>query len=129
MSRYLASRIGQALIVLWAAFTASFILLQALPGDAILIKFLNPELGLGPEQIADIRASYGADIPLTAQYLHTILNFLSGNFALVSRSVRRNSPSRSRLFRRCSPGRGCAPSFSPCRPCSSRPRSSGWEFC
>jgi peptide/nickel transport system permease protein len=80
MSRYLASRIGQALIVLWAAFTASFILLQALPGDAVLIKFLNPELGLGPEQIADIRASYGADIPLIAQYLHTILNFLSGNF-------------------------------------------------
>ena len=80
MSRYLASRIGQALIVLWAAFTASFILLQALPGDAILIKFLNPELGLGPEQIADIRASYGADIPLTAQYLHTIVNFFSGNF-------------------------------------------------
>jgi peptide/nickel transport system permease protein len=80
MSRYLISRIGQALIVLWAAFTASFILLQALPGDAILIKFLNPELGLGPEQIADIRASYGADIPLAAQYLHTIVNFLSGHF-------------------------------------------------
>jgi peptide/nickel transport system permease protein len=73
-------RIGQAAIVLWAAFTVSFVLLQALPGDAILIKFLNPELGLGPEQIADIRASYGADIPLWAQYAHTVANFLSGDF-------------------------------------------------
>jgi peptide/nickel transport system permease protein len=80
MSRYVIGRIGQAVIVLWAAFTASFILLQALPGDAILIKFLNPELGLGPEQIAEIRASYGADIPLWAQYLHTVSNFLSGDF-------------------------------------------------
>jgi peptide/nickel transport system permease protein len=80
MSRYVIGRIGQAVIVLWAAFTASFVLLQALPGDAILIKFLNPELGLGPEQIAEIRASYGADIPLWGQYLHTVSNFLSGDF-------------------------------------------------
>ena len=46
MNRYLALRIGQALLVLWAAFTLSFILLQAMPGDAVLIKFQNPELGL-----------------------------------------------------------------------------------
>ena len=53
---YLARRAGQALIVLAIAFTATFVLLQVLPGDAILIKFENPELGLSPEQIADIRA-------------------------------------------------------------------------
>lgn len=80
MSRYVIGRVGQALLVLWAAFTVSFVLLQALPGDAILIKFLNPELGLGPEQIAEIRASYGADVPLLSQYLHSIVNFLSGEF-------------------------------------------------
>jgi len=80
MSRYVIGRIGQALLVLWAAFTVSFVLLQALPGDAILIKFLNPELGLSPEQIAEIRASYGADVPLLSQYLHSIANFLSGDF-------------------------------------------------
>jgi peptide/nickel transport system permease protein len=80
MSRNLVNRIGQAALVLWAAFTVSFILLQALPGDAVLIKFLNPELGLGPDQIADIRASYGADIALWRQYLHSIGNFLTGDF-------------------------------------------------
>lgn len=80
MSRYVIGRIGQAVLVLWAAFTVSFILLQALPGDAVLIKFLNPELGLGPEQIADIRASYAADSPLIMQYLHTAANFLTGHF-------------------------------------------------
>jgi peptide/nickel transport system permease protein len=79
MLRYLTGRIGQALLVLWAAFTVSFILLQALPGDAILIKFQSPDLGLSPDQIAAIRASYGADSPLWQQYFHAIGNFLSGD--------------------------------------------------
>jgi len=80
MTRYLLGRIGQAVLVLWAAFTAAFILLQALPGDAILIKFQNPELGLSPDQIAEIRQSYGADSPLWTQYLHTLGNTLTGDF-------------------------------------------------
>ncbi|MGW4471062.1 ABC transporter permease [Nonomuraea sp. NPDC004354] len=69
---------GQAALVLWAAFTASYVLLQLLPGDAILIKFQNPELGLSPEQIARIREYYGSDGP--AAYLHTLLGFLRGDF-------------------------------------------------
>ncbi|MES2610331.1 MAG: ABC transporter permease [Pseudomonadota bacterium] len=103
-SRYLARRIGQALLVLWAAFTASFILLQALPGDAILIKFLNPELGLGPQEIADIRASYGADTPVWNQYLHSLGGFLTGNFGYsvqagvpVSQGLATNLPPTLRL--------------------------------
>lgn len=102
--RYLARRIGQALLVLWAAFTASFILLQALPGDAILIKFLTPELGLGPQEIADIRASYGADTPVWNQYLHSLAGFLTGNFGYsvqagvpVSQGLATNLPPTLRL--------------------------------
>ncbi|NYI07332.1 ABC transporter permease [Allostreptomyces psammosilenae] len=80
MTRYLTLRLGQAVLVLWAAFTVSFLLLRLLPGDTILIKFLNPELGLTPEQIADIQAYYGTDQPALAQYLHTALGFLRGDF-------------------------------------------------
>lgn len=79
MSRYVSGRFGQALLVLWAAFTVSFILLQVLPGDAILIKFQNPDMGLSPAQIADMRAAYGADMPVWQQYLHTLGNFLRGD--------------------------------------------------
>lgn len=79
MLKYLSGRTGQALLVLWAAFTLSFILLQVLPGDAILIKFQNPDMGLSPAQIADMRAAYGADVPLWQQYLHTLGNFLRGD--------------------------------------------------
>jgi len=80
MSRFFSVRIGQALLVLWAAFTLSFVLLQALPGDAILIKFQDPSMGLSPAQIEEMRAAYGADLPLWQQYLHTLGSFLHGDF-------------------------------------------------
>lgn len=80
MTRHLLNRIGQAAIVLLLAFTASFLLLQALPGDALLIKYQNPEMGLSAEQIAEIRVLYGADAPIWAQFGNTLWNFLQGSF-------------------------------------------------
>jgi peptide/nickel transport system permease protein len=80
MSHYLLSRLGQGVLVLWAAFTLSFVLLQVLPGDAVLIKFQNPDLGLSPAQIAEMRLAYGADSPLWRQYLHSLLAMLRGDF-------------------------------------------------
>jgi peptide/nickel transport system permease protein len=79
MQRYLLSRIGQAVLVLWAAFTIAFVLLQALPGDALLIKYQNPDMGLSPAEIEDIRDSYGANTPLFLQYIHSLGGFLTGN--------------------------------------------------
>jgi peptide/nickel transport system permease protein len=79
MTRYLIGRFAQALLVLWATFTLSFLLLQALPGDAILIKFEGGDFGLSPQQIADLRIAYGADAPIWTQYLHTLTQFLSGD--------------------------------------------------
>ncbi|WGW11615.1 ABC transporter permease [Saxibacter everestensis] len=77
---YVFRRVGQAVIVLLAAFTGAFILLQALPGDAIMIKFENPELGLSADQIQNIRLSYGIDTPLVIQYVHTLAGFITGDF-------------------------------------------------
>lgn len=80
MVRYLAGRIGQALVVLAAAFTVSFLLLQSLPGDAVLIRFLGGDMGLTPEQLAEIRGLYGADAPIWDQYLASAANVLTGDF-------------------------------------------------
>ena len=80
MTYFLLRRIAQALLVLLAAFTVSFVLLQVLPGDAILIKFQGSDMGLSAAQIADIRASYGADIPIWEQYAHALRNVLTGDF-------------------------------------------------
>lgn len=77
---FVLRRAGQAAIVLIAAFTATFFLLQLLPGDAILIKFSDPSLGLSPEQLDSIRSTYGADASWWEQYLHAGLGFLSGDF-------------------------------------------------
>ena len=77
---FVLRRAGQAAIVLIAAFTATFFLLQLLPGDAILIKFSDPSLGLSPEQLDGIRATYGTDLPWWQQYLHAGLGFLGGDF-------------------------------------------------
>ncbi|MXP58036.1 ABC transporter permease [Pantoea sp. Taur] len=80
MQRSLLRRVGQSVLVLWTAFTLSFLLLQVLPGDAVLIKFQNPDLGLSPDQIAEMRLAYGADNPLWQQYFHTLLAMLHGDF-------------------------------------------------
>lgn len=80
MGHFLLRRVGQGVLVLWAAFTLSFLLLQVLPGDAVLIKFQNPDLGLSPAQIAEMRLAYGADTPLWQQYFHTLFAMLHGDF-------------------------------------------------
>ncbi|KQQ65851.1 ABC transporter permease [Microbacterium sp. Leaf320] len=77
---FVLRRAGQAAIVLIAAFTATFFLLQLLPGDATLIKFSDPSLGLSPEQLDGIRATYGADLPWWQQYVHAVLGFVAGDF-------------------------------------------------
>ncbi len=80
MSAYLLRRFGQGCWSCGRHLPSLFSLLQVLPGDAVLIKFQNPDLGLSPAQIADMRLTYGADSPLWRQYLHTLLAMLHGDF-------------------------------------------------
>lgn len=104
MTRYILSRLAQAAIVVWATFTISFLLLQALPGDAIIIKFLSPELGLGADEVQALRAAYGVDEPLLVQYGQTLGNFLRGDFGYsvqagvpVAQALLANLPATARL--------------------------------
>lgn len=76
---YLLSRLGQAATVLLVAFTAAFLLLQAMPADALMIRFESPELGLSPDQIAELRIAYGVDAPLHVQYWHSLSGVLRGD--------------------------------------------------
>lgn len=77
---YVFRRLGSSLLVLVVAFTVAYVLLAALPGDAIMARYGNPDLGLSPEQIDEIRARYGADRPAIAQYFITAGEFLRGDF-------------------------------------------------
>ena len=79
MGRYVLQRLAQGLLVLWAAWTLSFILLQLLPGDAVMIKFLDPSLGLSAEQIDQMRKVYGEGVPVWQQYFSALAAVLHGN--------------------------------------------------
>ncbi|MFE0020487.1 ABC transporter permease [Amycolatopsis sp. NPDC059021] len=82
MRAYLLRRVGQAVFVLWAAFTLSFVILYLLPGDAVSAKLGGGEGGItaSPEQLAQARAEYGLDDPLPVQYGKRLLSALHGDF-------------------------------------------------
>jgi len=63
-------RLAQALLVLWAAFSLSFAILYALPGDpvAILLAQSGEPGTADPAQVAELRARYHLDGSLWQQY-------------------------------------------------------------
>lgn len=77
---YILRRAGQALLVLVLTYTLAYLLLAALPGDAVLARYGSPELGLSAEQLAEIRAAYGADRSLPERFADSAAGFLRGEF-------------------------------------------------
>ena len=79
MRSYLLRRIGQALIVLWAAWTVAWLVLWALPGDAVEVRLGFESSGITPEQADALRASMGLDQPWPVQYLTGLGRALTGD--------------------------------------------------
>ncbi len=66
---YLGRRLAQAALVLWAAYTVSFVILYILPSDPISIMLNQSDASLAdPAQVAALRAEYHLDEPLWKQY-------------------------------------------------------------
>ena len=78
---YLASRTGQALFVVWAAFTGSFVILYMLPGDAVS-SLLGTETYVDPAAIEELRTHYGLDRPAPVQYLIQLGNVIRGDLGV-----------------------------------------------
>ncbi|MCQ9367827.1 ABC transporter permease [Brevibacterium sp. 91QC2O2] len=80
---YVLRRLGHGVIVLWAAYTLTFLILSALPGDPIQILLGAAGASAAtPEQIDAIRAQYGLDRPLWAQYLESMAGLFRGDLGL-----------------------------------------------
>lgn len=82
MSRYLLGRIGQALLVLWGAFTITYFILYLLPGDplSIMLNASGMEIdALTPEQLAKAKVYYGLDQSLLVRYGHLLWGVLHGD--------------------------------------------------
>ncbi|MEH1013103.1 ABC transporter permease [Micromonospora sp. CPCC 206060] len=82
MITYAVRRLGHALLVLWATFTATFFLLYVLPGDAALSKAGVGGDGatLSPAELVRVRADLGLDQPVVGQYATALLHALRGDF-------------------------------------------------
>ena len=83
MKRYLLTRVGQALVVLWAAYTATFLILNLLPSNPVALRLSGANVqiqDLTPAQLAQIEAQYGLNKPVIEQYFSMLWNALHLNF-------------------------------------------------
>lgn len=79
---YIAGRVLQAVGVLWAAYTVTFVILWLLPSDplALVLSANNVEVdSLTPAQLADAQARYGLDQPVLTQYWTMLTHALQGD--------------------------------------------------
>ncbi len=76
--RAIATRIGQSLALILAVIVLNFLLIQLAPGDAA--DAIAGDLAAGdPELLAEIRADYGLDEPITTQLWIYVTNVLRGD--------------------------------------------------
>lgn len=100
MIRFVLSRCGQAVAVLWAAYTVTFLVLYVLPGDPVLIMLNAAGVQastLAPADLAAIKAKFGLDQPLYLHYLTSLGGALRGDFGI---SIAQNQPVTSLLASR-----------------------------
>ena len=64
MLKYIAKRLGLAIVTIWAVATLTFILMNMVPGGPFL-----SEKAISPQATAALEAKYGLDKPLFQQYL------------------------------------------------------------
>ncbi|MBN9215296.1 MAG: peptide ABC transporter permease [Microbacterium sp. SCN 70-200] len=83
MFRYVLGRVGQAVLVLWAAYTVTFVILYLLPSDPVALQLSanNIEVdSLTQAQREQAAARLGLDRPVWEQYLSLLLAALRGDF-------------------------------------------------
>ncbi|PRX58752.1 peptide/nickel transport system permease protein [Nonomuraea fuscirosea] len=92
MLRYLARRLGQALLVVAGVVVLTFAVMRLVPGDPA-VAFAGPKAT--PEQLAAARARFGLDDPLPAQLLTYVRDLLAGDWGV---SLRTRQPVRDDLY-------------------------------
>ena len=75
MVKYIAKRIGLAIVTIWAVATITFFLMNLVPGGPFL-----SEKAISSQATAALEAKYGLDKPLFQQYLTYIKDALHGDF-------------------------------------------------
>ncbi|KAB1659426.1 ABC transporter permease [Pseudoclavibacter chungangensis] len=79
MTRYILTRLGQALLVVFAAYTIAFFLLYVLPSDPVSLMLGTDAAGVTEEQRAQLARQYGFDQPVIVQYLGRLGALFTGD--------------------------------------------------
>ena len=77
MFRFLASRLGTAVIVLFVLTLVVFVLSRVIPADPAVV-YAGPKAP--PEELARIREKLGFDQPLILQYLSYLAGLVTGDW-------------------------------------------------
>jgi peptide/nickel transport system permease protein len=94
MTSYILKRLAQTVVVLWGVSFVTFILMNVVPGDPVLLMMQKRAT---PEAVARIRREMGLDKPLRVQYF----NFVKGALRLdLGRSYFTKEPVMTALARR-----------------------------
>jgi peptide/nickel transport system permease protein len=81
--RYILGRLAQAVGVLWAVFTVTFVVLYLLPSNPVALLLAAGDMqveDLSPEQLAALEAQYGLDKPVYVQYLSQLWHLVRLDF-------------------------------------------------
>jgi peptide/nickel transport system permease protein len=91
MARHLLTRLGYAVLVLVAAYTVSFVVLDLLPGDpaTIMAEGGQEQNQVDERQLAQLRHQYGLDQPVPVRYVRHLGAALHGD---LGRSVQTGQP-------------------------------------
>ena len=85
MRRYIAGRVLQALAVLWAAFTLTFVILYLLPSNPLQLQLAAAgiqEDSLPASALAAMKHKFGLDQSIWSQYWHHLAGAVHGDFGI-----------------------------------------------
>ena len=87
MRTYLLARVVLVVPVLFGVSLVTFALIRLVPGDPVSVV-LGPDVRATPEQIANIRATYGLDDPAPVQYARWLGRVMQGDLGTSFRTGR-----------------------------------------
>jgi ABC-type dipeptide/oligopeptide/nickel transport system permease component len=80
MARFVFRRFSGVAVVLWAAATLTFFVLQIIPGDPVAAAMA--EANATDDMLSRRRAALGLDLPLPHQYANYLSNLIQGNLGV-----------------------------------------------
>ncbi|GAA5052472.1 ABC transporter permease [Nocardia callitridis] len=81
-TRYVLSRIAQAVVTLVLVYIVVFVIVTLLPGDPVASRLSNPEYGYSKEEIGEMLVYFKLDQPASTQLLSALGRLAHGDLGL-----------------------------------------------